>query len=83
MGEKEGTATSRHLHTMESETRSNLQSRPGRQVGGDAALSPALLAGLGVEKAVQQPRRVKHVDHKDTEEQLGDGAPLGAVVGGL
>lgn len=68
---------------MASGTCSYLQSGPGRQVGGNAALSPTFLAGFGVEKAVQQPSCVKHVDHKDTEQQLGDGAPFGAAVGGF
>lgn len=62
---------------------SYLQSGSGRQVGGDAALPPASVAGSGVEEAVEQPRRVKHVDHEDAEQQLGDGAPFGAAVGGL
>lgn len=69
--------------TIPSETWSYLQSGSGRQVGGNAVLSSASVAGFGVEEAVQQPRRVKHVHHKDTEQQLGDGAPFGAAVGGL
>lgn len=46
-------------------------------------LSAASFAGFGVEEAVQQPGRVKHIDHKHTEQQLRDGSALSAALCGF
>lgn len=42
--------------------------------------SSASITGFDVEEAIQQPDSVQHVDHKDPEQQLGDGAPLSAAL---
>lgn len=54
-----------------------------RQVGGDTLFSPALIAGLRAEEAVQQPQRVEQVNHKHPEQQLCDRALFIAAVGGF
>ena len=64
----------------------DLQPGSGSQVGADAVLSGAAIAGFGVEEAVQQPGGVQHVNHEHPEQQLRHGAPLSAAAvrgGGL
>ncbi len=46
-------------------------------------LSSSSVTGFSVEKAVQQPQSVEHINHEDPEQQLSDGAPLSAAVCGL
>lgn len=46
-------------------------------------LSSGSVAGFVVDEAVQQPGGVEHVNHKHTEQQFSDGAPLGPAIPGL
>ncbi len=54
-----------------------------REIGADAVLSSASIAGFSVEETVQKPDGVEHINHEDPEQQLGDGAPFCAAVSGL
>lgn len=71
------------MKDQESEARANLQAGSCRQVGGDAVLPGAAIAGFGVQEAVQQPGGVQRVHHEDPEQQLGDGAAAAGEVRGL
>lgn len=57
-----------------------LQSWSVQQVGGNAELSSASVAGFVVEEAVQQPGGVERVHHEDPEQQLRERAPFPAAV---